>query len=184
MLLRAIHRYVKDRGTKTYSEDEGESVLGSVSLEVIISLLDDYANYGLYSKRVSERTINSGKLDWKKTVANEMPFLGSAGPVYVDIHGNRRRFVSECEVSRIHAKVIRELDKSYRWLLKGGDSSADSSLNDMQLPRGNAKAQIAYLEAQMQGAFSDRDIFLFRNLLKYLKEFSGHSASEYGIGIK
>ncbi|MDP5130055.1 MAG: LlaJI family restriction endonuclease [Paraglaciecola sp.] len=184
MLLRAIHRYARDRDSKIHSNDEGESVLGSVRLSSIISLLDDYANYGLYSRRVSERTINSGKLDWKRTVANEIPFLGNSGPVYLNIRGNRRRFLSECEVARIHAKVIRELDRDYSWLINGGDSSVDSNLIDVQLPLGNTRAQIAYLETQMQGAFSDRDVFLFRTLIQYLETSSGYSASEHVIGVK
>ena len=183
-LVFALNRYFQERGTEIYSSELGEGSHKGKQLELILSLLEDYSLNGLYSQRITEQTINSGKADWRKTISHSNPFPSKTGPLHLNIYGTRRRNLSDGEVSRIHADVIRELDPFLGWAVTGGGSLLDQGLLRIPGPSGDKEYQIARLERALSSVYSDREIFLVKSLLRYLREQRGDDLSKQVVGLR
>ncbi len=137
LLMKAIKLYTAEHTNHLPLTDEGDDLIGTTQLTLIIKLLDDFLNNGLYTQRQSERLLNAGQSDWKKTIAKSPLFVGTNGAVYLDIYGVRKRYVANNEISRIHASIIRQIDSEFSWIITGTEHSIASSLNDVPLPIGN-----------------------------------------------
>jgi len=183
-LVFAMSRYFRERGTEIYSCELGEGAYGDAQLGLFLALLEDYSLNGLYSLRVTERTVNIGKTDWRRTINRSRSFPGKGGPVYIDMFGSRRRYLSACETAQIHARVIRELDSVLGWAITGDDSLIDETLLRTPLPVGGTEYQITVLESAFNSAYSDRDIFLIGSLLNYLRNKRGNDLSDQVIGLR
>ncbi len=183
-IMRAIRRYTADKTSMEYADDEGHEEVNGHRLGLIHDLLDDFYQNGLYSRRLSERVINTGKPDWKRTLCRHMPFPGSGGPIYLNIEGVRRRYVSGCEIARIHAMVIRELDEAFGWIISGSDRSISSDICAVPVPKGNTGTWKASVEKELSQTYSDRDIRLLEMLSEFLIDRRGDSSNNAVIGIR
>lgn len=184
LFMKAIRRYSEDRSSKLYATNEGDGNIGSKKLGLISDLLEDYCNNGLYSRRKSEGVLNLGKPDWRKTISSQVPFPGVGGPVYLDIYGTRRRYVSDCEIARIHADVIRELDSTFGWMVTGSESSISRDIQNVPVPKGNRDGQIKAINLELNSVFSERDIRLLKLLREYLSNEYGQESSNTVIGMR
>lgn len=183
-LMKAIRRYSEDRSSKLNAFDEGDGSIGSHRLGLISDLLEDYCNNGLYSRRLSERVMNTGKSDWRRTISRQVPFPGKGGPVYLDVHGTRRRYLSDCEISRIHAAVIRELDSAYGWMVTGSETSVALDILNVPQPKGKITSQLQAIDSELVSVFSERDIRLLKLLSEYLRCEHGREISSAVIGMR
>lgn len=183
-LMKAIRRYSEDRTSKLYALDGGIDCIGSHRLNLISTLLEDFCNNGLYSRRLSEKVLNTGKPDWKRTISNQTPFPGKGGPVYLDVYGTRRRYFSDSEVSRIHASIIKQIDKSFGWIVTGSNLSVSQDIQNIPLPKGNITEQLRVLHSELISVFSERDIRLLQLLSEYLECNHGREISDSVIGLK
>lgn len=183
-VIKAIRRYTQERSSMVNALDSGEHLLGKQSLDVITGLVEDYCANGLYSQRLAERVMNSGKPNWSRTITRQPPFPTKGGPIYLDIHGSRRRNFSDCEVARIQAEIIQELDAKYAWMVTGTDSAISKELTGMVPPKGNVTAKLKAIELELTRAFSDRDVHLLKLLRSYLKTTHGTAPTATVIGIR
>lgn len=183
LLMKGLRRYLQDKSNIELKNDNDGS-LGGAKLGVISDLLDDYCIYGLYSRRFSERVMNTGKPDWRRTVATQIAHAGRSGPVYLDIYGTRRRYVSDCEVARIHAYVIRELDQTYSWLVTGSDISIATGTENIPLPVVDKDSMIRALERELASIYSEREIRLINLLVDYISDTRGRETSSELIGLR
>ncbi|MGR5321155.1 LlaJI family restriction endonuclease [Vibrio sp. DNB22_19_1] len=184
LFIKAIRRYTQERASMIQSFDNGEGWHGQHKLSAISDLLEDYCANGLYSQRLAEQVINSGKPDWKRTISRQMPFPGMGGPVYLDIHGSKRRYISDCEVARIHAHVIRELDLTYAWMITGSDASIAQDIQTVPVPKGDLTQQVRVIDLELDRVFSDRDVRLLKLLRDYLKSSHGREKADSVIGVR
>lgn len=183
-LLKAILRYTRERSSVVHAQDQGDGSSGIHKLAIISALLEDYCANGLYSRRLSERVINAGKPDWKKTISSQAPFLGKCGAVYLDVHGSKRHYISDCEVARIHAEVIRELDSNYAWLVTCSIASVTKDIQKVPVAVGSLAEKLKVIKSELYRTFSDRDIRLLGLLQDYLKASHGEDASTSVIGLR
>lgn len=165
LLMKGIRRYLEDTSNDNLG---GDGAFGGLALQLIMSLLEDYCAYGLYSQRLRETVKNTGKPDWKKTIASEAAFSGAGRPVYLDIWGARRRYVSDCPVARIHADVIRELDQSFSWVITGSSESLGTGLEAIPPFYTDVDTKISLLKRELNKVYSERDIRLINLLIKYI----------------
>jgi hypothetical protein len=171
-LLRALRRYYDDKETGVY-EGVGSELIGTASLSLILSLVDDYLENGLYVRRARERTLNSGKINWSRTISRQVGFLSNNAPVYLDLETSRTHYVSDCETARIHASIIRDIYSEYSEILFGGARASDVDLELMPSPSGELITQLAHLDRELPLIYSDRDINLVNSLRRYLERSSG-----------
>lgn len=182
--IKAIRRYTQERSSKIDSFDGGEHLFGNQSLDLIIRLIEDYCANGLYSQRLTERVVNSGRPDWNRTISKQTPFPTRGGPIYLDIHGSKRRYTSDCEIARIQAEIIQELDASYAWIVTGSDVPISQSTKGMAPSKGSNLSKLKEIELELTRAFSDRDIHLLKLIRNYLKTAHGTATSNCVIGIR
>lgn len=175
-LLRALQRYYDDKLTGV-REGLGDDVIGATSLSLALSLVDDYLANGLYVRRAREYKINSGKINWNRTVARRIGFPSNNVPVYLDLETSRSHYVSDCETAKIHASVIREIHSEYGELLFGDAQTSDVNLEQMPPPSGELAAQLAYLERELSLSYSERDMSLINSLRRYLERTTGEDDS-------
>tara|TARA_B110000503_G_C7091043_1_gene389440 strand:+ start:100 stop:1392 length:1293 start_codon:yes stop_codon:yes gene_type:complete len=183
LLLQALLKYYQSKDSGIYSQDNETEVIGGRAFSLASSLLDDYRSNGLYVRRIKEHTINSGKVNWSNSIARSTPYPTSNGAVYLDLVTTRYRYISNCETANIHAQVIKELYSGYGMLWLGLSSYVDEKIELMSKPLGNAEIQIAYLQRELQVSYSERDIFLIKGLIQYLRIKKSSNTSSVLIGI-
>jgi hypothetical protein len=184
-IMQSIERYGLESATSVDLMDEGEGVIGVEQLSLIKSLLIDYRNYGLYSRRQTLQTKNVGKPHWGRTVAHSTPYPNLRNqPIFLDIFGTKRRYYSNSEVSKIHASVIRKLDDKYAWLLDELEAASLHELKDVADPHGDIKYQRAILQRELSVTYSEREIHLLKQLSRSLAEDSGELASNFVVGLQ
>jgi hypothetical protein len=185
LAIKAVEKYGKEKNTKIDLKDEPDGNQGLSQLGLIRKLLDDFRQYGIYSRRKVIRKINSSRPDWKRTIAKSFPFQGMGGePVYLDIHCTQKRYFTDTEVSSIHAKIISELDKDFSWIISGRLGVLAPELNDYPDPVSNISHQIHILKNELQQIYAERDIRLLKDLIHYLENFSGRQTNSFVAGVK
>jgi hypothetical protein len=184
-LMRAVGLYGQASKTAVNLSDVGESLEGQSQLGVVTQLIKSYRARGLYARRRATKTLNAGKPDWNATVANSAAFPDSAGrPIYLDIVSSKRRYFSDCEVARIQAMVLREIDEKFSWIVTGKQGLFAPELKDVALPRGGREYMLAMLRRELPLLYSDNDVRLVTSLINYLQEVSGEQESGMIIGLR
>jgi hypothetical protein len=183
-LLQALLKYFRDKENGIYSQEKGDTVIGGRAFLQVTQLLDDYRINGLYVHRIKEKTINAGKINWPCTIARSTVFSANGSPVYLDLRTSRSRYMANCETAKIHAQVIRELLATYGQLWFGTSNYIDERLLQLDAPTGDTPSQITYLERELRLSYSERDIFLIKGLIKYLRLEKGTAVSNVLIGVR
>ena len=183
-LLKALKRYLDDKDN-AISADElvDEGIHGQEYLGLIFALFEDYFNNGLFTRRVSERKVNSGKVDWNRTIKQSIPYMSGDSSVYLELAGSIKRVYSNCETAKIHAEVLRNLDQKVGWLIND-DGAITKQLIDVPVSLMDNDTKIYHLNNELTRAYSDRDIYLIKQLISYLKLESMSQKSDFSIGIK
>lgn len=182
--IKAVEKYGRDKKHELI-KDQPDNDVGLGSLTIIKQLLDDYIRNGIYARRRNIRTVNSGRPNWKATISTSLPFpTKNKTPVYLDIHCNKRGYFSDTEVSAIHASVIKKLDRDYSWLITGREGLIAPQLLDFPEPISKIEFQVQLLKRELHRLYSDREMFLLKNLIRYLELISGKGNSNFIAGLR
>lgn len=166
-LLETLKRYYADKPSSDTEEEDGD-LIGGASLSLISKLTDDYFANGLYVRRKKQRILNQGRTDWKRTISLQTSFPSGPSPIYLDLEASRTNYVSDCEASRIHAQVIKDVFQNFGILLFGQNSLISDQLERLPPPLGDTEMQLAHLERELIDSYSERDISLINMLQMYL----------------
>jgi hypothetical protein len=183
LLLQALLKYYQSKDSGVYAKENGEAVIGGRAFSLATSLLDDYRANGLYVRRVKERTTNSGKVNWSRTISHSTTYPTAEGPVYLDLVTSRSRYISNCETVKIHAQVMKELFNDYGMIWFGLSSYLDDSLAQLPQAAGSIDTKIDYLRRELQLSYSERDMFLIKGLIQYFLIKKGVDANNVLIGV-
>ena len=184
-LMRAVNLYGKASKTAVNLTDSDVGFEGGSQLDIVMELLKTYQERGLYTRRKQAKTLNSGKPDWRATVASSVAFSDRSGrPVYLDVVSSKRRYFSDCEVARIQAFILREIDEKFSWIISGKVGRVAPELDEVMLPRGKCQYMLSILKRELPVLYSDNDVNLVRLLISYLEKVSGNADSNMIIGLK
>lgn len=184
LLLQALLKYYQSKDSGIYAQESGDDVIGGRSFSLATSLLDDFRANGLYVRRVKERTTNSGKVNWSRTISRSTAYPTTDGPIYFDLLTSSSRYISNCETAKIHAQVINELFNDYGMLWLGLSSHFDERLERLSEPSGDVDTKISYLQRELQLSYSERDMFLIKGLIQYLRIKKGAGTNSILIGVR
>lgn len=185
LTMKAMEKYGRDKSTRIDLKDEPDGSRGLGQLSLIRKLLDDFRQYGIYSRRKVIRKINNARPDWKRTISRSIPLEGLGKvPIYLDIQCTQKRYFTDSIISAIHAKVIRNLDKDFSWMLTGRLGLIAPELNDFPEPVSNISYQLNLLRNELHQVYADRDIRLLKDLINYLANFSGREVNNFIAGVK
>lgn len=184
-LMRAVNLYGKASKTAVNLTDSDTGFEGGSQLDIVMELLRTYQERGLYTRRKQAKTLNSGKPDWRATVASSVAYPDRSGrPVYLDVVSSKRRYFSDCEVARIQAYILREIDEKFSWIMTGKLGRVAPELDEVMLPRGKSQYILSILKRELPLLYSDNDVNLVRLLISYLEKVSGRADSNMLIGLK
>jgi hypothetical protein len=184
-VMLAIEKYGRSSDkTLVNQSNEGLGHKNMTQLTLLKDLLADFMQNGIYSKRKQIRRINQGKTDWKKTINSLYPFIDKdSRPVYIDNFGINKEYFSSCEIAKIHAEVIRSINRNLSWLLLGASHLETLALSEYQKPSGDIDCQISQLRQEIAITYSDRDIRLLGMLVDFLETLTGMNRSPFAIGL-
>lgn len=184
-LMRAVSLYGEASKTAINMSDSDGDIEGKSQLNLIISLLRFYQKFGLYSRRKSTKGLNTGKPNWKETVTSSVAFPNALGqPVYLDVVSIKSDYFSDCEVARIQAFLLRDIDENFSWILSGKKGRLFPELEEVTQPRGDNQYMLYMLKRELPLLYSDNDIYLIKLLISYLELVSGGSDSNMVVGLK
>jgi len=88
LTMQSLARFGVETSKRDFAYDGDVGNPGALS--VIKRLADDFQNHGLFSQRIRQRTMNSGKPDWMNTVQREIALPGHKGqPIFTNIRSSR-----------------------------------------------------------------------------------------------
>jgi hypothetical protein len=154
-----------------------------LSLNLILKLLHDYRQNGIYTKRHSLNTLNSGKPNWNKTISRSTAYPSGKNLIYLDVHGSKWANSSTCEVSQVHAQVIKELESKFS-ILFFGHAGVFSEFHIEEPSNLSADYLLHVLNKELTLTYSARDIWLLQSLIQYLSVIRGKLKSELKVGVK
>jgi len=182
MTVQALARYGRETESRSGHEtgnDETVSVL-----PVIHDLARDFTDYGIYAERQRYKSRDSGKPDWKSTIASEVPLLRQNGvAVYPVMRTTRVVDSRDVPLARIQAAVLREIDERHGWWLDAGFSGAAKSLDTVEPPRLPRALWGHALRDALNGLYAARPMALASLLIRYLDENRSVSGGAFIAGV-
>ncbi|QII37380.1 LlaJI family restriction endonuclease [Rouxiella badensis] len=182
-LIRAIHKYTQNKDRSLFSEGASERLVGDSFLALAFTLFSDYVEHGIYFRKTTDIRKNTGKIDWKRTIGKIQGYPSNGVLAYLDTLGRKNLIHYDDEVTRIHAEIIREIDRIVGWVFSDENLDITSELAYIKKPSGDVKTKIGVLERELAGVFSDRKIKLMIDLVAYLTNKTGRSDNSLVIGI-
>lgn len=182
LTMRALSRYGHETATRDFSYDGENGNPGTLS--VIRKLAEDFQNNGLFVERQRINSRDSGKPDWRKTVAREPEFFNSTGSVVFPSVATTRGIDSgNNTLAKIQGAVISEIIDNHGWWL-GGASSRRSELRWHNHPNEPRKIWPILLKKILPTLYSSRSIFLATYLGYYLEDLRGSSSGNFVFGVE
>jgi hypothetical protein len=185
LAMSCFDKYNKDQKSHILSDGYAEEPVGADLLTLAKDLLEDYRVNGAYIRSLKKRVINSGKIDWSRTLNSVTPFPNNSGyPIYTELHGNRIEYAAYCEVAKIHFAIISELDEMLGWwVTKKSDGHVSSRISDDTSILLKKDHCIRMLKKEVAGCYIERNIWLIKNMISYLNVDSSKGDGT-AIGLK
>jgi len=182
LLMRALSKYGRDsQGRSGEAVDEGDT---SNIAALVQDLTSDYLGQGIYTERQQKHGLQSGKPDWKRTIANSVPIFTNKGvTVYPELRTTRFQDSRNNPLSRIHAAIMREIIAANGWWLEGLDRKR-SELENFDRPNEPRALWKSTLTRMMPSLYAARAIRLVKMMMQYLEGTSGSRKGEFIAGVE
>lgn len=145
-------------------------------LSLILFLVGDYYEYGLYKEYRKMNEINGeGEVQWERTIDEFMPVFTSNRPVYPMLITNRIVTEEDNYFERLHACIITKAIEYMRQaeLLDIFENIADEALTDEELSDfGEDEYVLKRLEAELSQQFNTRKQKVLMVLYTFIKQSS------------
>ncbi len=170
IVLKVIIKYKNRHKQKVYSYEEADGKDSRLSL--ILTLLEDYYDNGLYSNDQIIKQVNgNGEIDWNGTVNNFYPMIKDNRPYYFDYQTIKRISDDNNIVHRIHKIVLTKCSQELEEcdLLELLDlpevNLTEEELSDL----GDNSSILYFLEAEMNQQFNTRKQTVLKMMKAYIE---------------
>ena len=177
-VMDVIRRYSRESKAEFRPSGEHDPMEFSLLSEAL-SLLDDYAEHGLYSNVIRESELNGGgEILWDKTIGSIDPFFSHDTPFYMEFHTRRVIDDEQSYVTRFHKHLLTECSQ----LLECADllelfGIAPLCLNDEPREHFGPDAYIVQrLRAELDIQFDSQKQELLRRLIRFIEQRESLSA--------
>lgn len=165
LLFQTINKY---RNEIILNEDEIEWLGNENSSIKLLNtyewIIKDFIKHGLYIEMDEKEEVNSkGKIDWNKTIKNELPIIKQGQFIYTNIHTKKTKLRTDNYVSKIHNNIMVECIEKLGWLF-----NLDISLDYCELDLDKEK-QLVILKQKLNETFKERDIQLIKKLISIIE---------------
>ena len=182
LTVQALARYGRETDSRTGHESGDEDTVSV--LPVIYDLAQDFVRYGIYAERQRYKSRDTGKPDWKSTIASEIPLLRRDGvAVYPVMRTTRVVDSRDIPLTRIQAAILREISDRHGWWLDDSFASALKALSDTSKPRLPRPMWSFALREALNGLYAARPMALASLLIRYLEEDRSVSGGGFIAGV-
>ena len=182
LLMKTLARYGQDTVTRTgETHEQGDT---SHLASIIYELAQDFIREGIYTERQQRTGRQSGKTDWKKTIARSTPIFTPRG-VAVFAEPITTKFLDSRNnpLSKIHAAIMREIAHTNSWWVDGLEA-AKSTLESFDTPDEPRALWKSTLLRMLPTLYASRATRTVRMLMRYLEGTSGSRAGEFYSGVE
>lgn len=183
-MAKSTMRCLAKFGIENDREGETGADFGDPShLGTLLSIVQDFKEYGLFSERVWDRGKNVGKPDWKRTIALQPPVINEDGsPVYLDFNTHKASTSENSLITGIQVHVLLEIEYFHGWWLDNLGQIA-KQLSAKPRLQEQTSTWIARLKSILPRMYTDRSIRLTKLLIQYLsaKGKSQSGSIIYGV---
>lgn len=182
LTMRALARYGREvESRKGITHSDGDNATLAALIE---ELAQDFRDNGIYSERARYGARNSGKPDWKRTIAREMPFLTSGGvAVFPETRTTRTLDSHENLLAQIQAAVMSEIIEKHSWWLDGVEART-GELRSFRQPTSPRLLWPGSLRSLLPSLYANRPVLLAKALIAYLEETAGNSDGSFICGVE
>ncbi len=181
LTMKVLAKYGRDRPERVGADSEAGDTTSLLGL--IVSLVQDYRDNGVYAERLRYRTRNAGKIDWKATVGREIALISGGEVVYTDFRTTSVSNSTELMLAQIQAAVLREIYETHDWWLNDASGST-RELRQYSLPSVSRGKWISSLKNVRTKLFSIRSVRLVGMLISYLEESARESTGAHLWGVE
>lgn len=168
IVLKVIQKYKSSANGEIYGTDEET---GDALLSLMVTLLTDYAENGIYRDDRQCDVINGkGRIQWDKSINSQVPFIQQGEPVYVTLIHRQTENDDTNYFTRLHRFILKECcsKMSACGLLKllGLQEAEDTedTLDDF-----GDREYIEYrLEAELRQQFDSQKRFILQRMQDYV----------------
>ena len=170
-VMDVIRRYGRESKAEFRPSGEREHMEFSLLSEAL-SMLDDYAEHGVYSNVIHESELNGGgEILWDKTISSIDPFFSNDTPFYMAFHTRRVIDDEQSYVTRLHKHILTEcsqlLDRADLLTLFG---MAPLYLCDERCEHFGSDGYIVQrLRAELDIQFDSQKQELLRRLIRFIE---------------
>lgn len=177
-VMNVIRRYGRESKAEFRSSGEYEHMEFSILSEAL-SLLDDYAEHGIYSNIIHESELNGGgEILWDRTISSIDPFFSNDTPFYMEFHTRRIIDDEQNYVTRFHKHILTECSQ----LLEKADLLTLFGLAPLYLCDerrehfGSDGYIVQRLRAELDIQFDSQKQELLRRLIRFIEQRESLSA--------
>lgn len=170
-MMDVIRRYGRESKAEFRPIGEHDPMEFSLLSEAL-SLLDDYAEHGIYSNVIHETELNGGgEILWDKTISSIDPFFSNETPFYMEFHTRRVIDDEQSYVTRLHKHILTECSQ----LLEGAEllelfGMAPLCLSDERREHFGSDGYIVQrLRAELDIQFDSQKQELLRGLIRFIE---------------
>lgn len=179
-VLKVLHRYnTSSQSVQLYSMDNQSSFVSRLSM--IVALLDDYFQNGLYFNTQNIHELNGdGEINWNRTINFTHPLWQEGDPYYFNFWTRRNTIDDKSFIQRIHECLLtvcsRELEEiSLLELLDiNGVYLTEFSLNDL----GTRDYLLYRITNELNTEFNSRKQYVLKLMGALLKDSSAMSEED------
>lgn len=183
LVIQVLHKYRNRKQDLNFFDIDANQRFNL--LTVMLALLFDYYQYGLYTKEQIIREINgNGEILWEPTVNKSLVLFNHGRPIYTELITRKRVSDEESFIRRVHAWVLRDcserLAKAELLDLFGLNPVEEECCELEEL--GEKEYLVKRLQQEMYSQFNTRKQQLIQLLRAYIEEDSLRSETS-GITV-
>ncbi len=175
-IFEVINRYNSERSQGISHLSGHDQVTKFNLLPIVLFLLNDYYDYGIYIKDEEVTEVNGdGCILWDKTVNETIPLFSDGRPYYIDIFDRRTADNNENLITRLHAVILDECS-DYMAGLGLLDILSIEEINISDESRellGDDDSLMNAVSQEINLQFNTRKLILLRTIQVYL--FQSHA---------
>lgn len=149
--------------TNSTSSNDEPLVKQSDLFSVISWLINDFKKHGIYRTRFSYKDRQKGKINWNKTIKNEIPVLNHGSLSIIEFSRTHKKNMYT-EISMIHSYIMKTIADNYGLFFqrfsfkKATPTLQENKITDIK----------KILIRAMKHTKVNRELYLFKNILIFL----------------
>lgn len=167
-ILKVIDKYQANHSSNLSVNDE----FGKSKLSMMIQLLQDYLENGLYSNdEIVIEQNGEGQILWEKTINESSAYISDGTPVYLDLF-TQTSVLNELDIiRRVHAAIISEINREVEGILPYIGWDFDFQVSDEETTDfGDVEYLLYLIEREFSKQFVTSKQIMLNNMKKYLEE--------------